>query len=65
MNSLVRLGVGLEFNSLYHVKHAVFKVVELFYVWWRPFRFKSVSFFGSVIGVLVEKKEGFPAHTLN
>ena len=32
----VRVGVGLEFNSLYHVKYAVLKLVELFYLWWTP-----------------------------
>ena len=30
------MAVGLEFNSLYHVKYAVLKLVELFYVWWTP-----------------------------
>ena len=40
-------------------------LVTLLWSWWRPFGFKSVSFFGNVIGVFVEKKEGFPAHMLN
>ena len=42
----VRVSIGLEFHSLYHVKHAVLKVIRFFYVWWCPFRFKPVSFFG-------------------
>ena len=53
--------ICFKLNALYHSKHRVLKLVKLFYMRWRSFRFETVRFLGPrVVGVTVEEKESLP-----
>ena len=63
---VVWMVICFKLNALYRIKHRVLKLIKLFHVWWRSFRFESIRFLGRrVIGVSAEKKESLPMHTLN
>ena len=63
---VVRLLVSSKFNSLYHVLHTVFKLLQFVDEWRWAFWFETVCFFSRIIGALVVKEEnGLPMHSLN
>jgi len=55
--------VGFKLYSLDHIKHVVFKFIEITYVWWWVFLFESVGFFIVANGVVLQK-EGYPTHSV-